>query len=127
MKPHTIILSLFLMTLTGCTKSQTDEQPKTEVENTTETYSPEPEFDSVNLFIEETVQPAIPVPTPSSSKETGSNSYSSSSYSSSPYESESEGDYWEEKRKHSPNDNYLLGFDEDVDDVHDMELYIEDY
>ena len=41
--------------------------------------------------------------------------------------SSSEGDYWEEKRKHSPNDNYLLGFDEDVDDVHDMEIYIEDY
>lgn len=37
------------------------------------------------------------------------------------------GDYWEEKRKTSPNDNYLLGFDEDVDDVHDMELYMEDY
>lgn len=36
-------------------------------------------------------------------------------------------DYWEKMRKHSPNDNYLLGFDEDVDDVHDMELYIEDY
>ena len=35
--------------------------------------------------------------------------------------------YWEEQRKHSPNDNYLLGFDEDVDDVHDMEIYIEDY
>jgi len=35
--------------------------------------------------------------------------------------------YLEEQRKHSPNDNYLLGFDEDVDDVHDMELYIEDY
>ena len=127
MKTHTIILSLFLMTFIGCTKSQTNEQPKTEAENTTEAYSPEPEFDSVNLFIEETVQPAIPVSTPSSSKETGSSSYSSSSYSSSPYESESEGDYWEEKRKHSPNDNYLLGFDEDVDDVHDMELYIEDY
>lgn len=48
----------------------------------------------------------------------------SSSYSSS---QEERGDYWEEKRKHSPNDNYLLGFDEDVDDVHDMELYMEDY
>lgn len=35
--------------------------------------------------------------------------------------------YWEELRKHSPNDNYLIGFDEDVDDVHDMEIYIEDY
>lgn len=127
MKIHTIILSLFFMTLIGCTKSQTNEQPKTEVENTTEAYSPEPEFDSVNLFIEETVQTAIPVSTPSASKENGSSSYSSRSHSSSSYESKSEGDYWEEKRKHSPNDNYLLGFDEDVDDVHDMELYMEDY
>ena len=49
----------------------------------------------------------------------------SSSYSS--YSEEESSDYWEEKRKHSPNDNYLLGFDEDVDDVHDMELYMEDY
>jgi len=40
---------------------------------------------------------------------------------------ESKDDYWEVQRKHSPNDNYLLGFDEDVDDVHDMELYMEDY
>ena len=127
MKTHTIILSLFFMTLIGCTKSQKNEQPKTEAENTTETYSPEPEFDSVNLFIEETVQPAIPVSTPSASKENGSSSYSSRSHSSSSYESKSEGDYWEEKQKHSPNDNYLLGFDEDVDDVHDMELYMEDY
>ena len=34
--------------------------------------------------------------------------------------------YLEELRKHSPNDNYLPGFDEDVDDVHDMELYFSD-
>ena len=51
---------------------------------------------------------------------------SASVYSGDP-NSEEEGDYWSEKRKRSPNDNYLLGFDEDVDDVHDMELYIEDY
>lgn len=49
----------------------------------------------------------------------------SSSYSS--YDSEESSDYWEEKRRHSPNDNYILGFDEDVDDVHDVELYMEDY
>ena len=42
-------------------------------------------------------------------------------------EAEEEGTYLEELRKHSPNDDYLLGFDEDVDDVHDVELYIEDY
>lgn len=33
----------------------------------------------------------------------------------------------EKLREHSPNDNYLMGFDEDVDDVHDMEIYMEDY
>lgn len=52
---------------------------------------------------------------------------SNTSFSYSNYDSEESSDYWEEKRKHSPNDNYLLGFDEDVDDVHDMELYMEDY
>ncbi len=46
------------------------------------------------------------------------------SYSS---DDEPESDYWDEMRKHSPNDNYLIGFNEDVDDVHDMELYMEDY
>ena len=51
-----------------------------------------------------------------------------SSYASSNHSAiEEDDDYWEEKRKHSPNDNYLLGFDEDVDDVHDMEIYMEDY
>ena len=52
---------------------------------------------------------------------------STSTSSHSNYSDESGSDYWEEQRKHSPNDNYLLGFDEDVDDVHDMELYMEDY
>ena len=52
---------------------------------------------------------------------------SSSTYSYSSHSDDSGGDYWDEQRKHSPNDNYLLGFDEDVDDVHDMELYMEDY
>ena len=44
-----------------------------------------------------------------------------------PPESQESDAYMEELRKHSPNDNYLLVFDEDVDDVHDMEIYIEDY
>ena len=52
-----------------------------------------------------------------------SSSSSYSDYSS----SDEETDCWTEKRKHSPNDNYLLGFDDDVDDVHDMEIYMEDY
>lgn len=42
-------------------------------------------------------------------------------------ESSSSSSYWDEVRKSSPNDNYLLGFDEDVDDVHDVEIYMEDY
>ena len=57
---------------------------------------------------------------PSHRSSTGSFSYNSSNYENSEV-------YWEDKRKHSPNDNYLLGFDEDVDDVHDMELYMDDY
>ena len=44
-----------------------------------------------------------------------------------PSESQESDAYLRELRKHSPNDNYLLGFDEDVDDIHDMEIYIEDY
>ena len=79
-------------------------------------------------MVVEEPSPVAPAVTPAR-KETYSNNYSSSSSYSSSYsdDSEEEGDYWSEKRKHSPNDNYLLGFDEDVDDVHDMELYIEDY
>ena len=79
-------------------------------------------------MVVEEPSPVAPAVTPAR-KETYSNNYSSSSSYSSSYsdDSEEESDYWAEKRKHSPNDNYLLGFDEDVDDVHDMELYIEDY
>ena len=121
----TINLSIAIImsvVLASCTKVQTSEQHDLQTENDTEVYSLEPEIDTMNLVIEE--EPYIPVVVdPVMEKPT----YASRSYSSSSYESESEGDYWEEKRKHSPNDNYLLGFDEDVDDVHDMELYIEDY
>lgn len=35
--------------------------------------------------------------------------------------------WWEEDTQQSSDDNYLLGFDDDVDDTHDMELYMEDY
>ena len=119
-----IILAALATMFVGCTQSQTTEQKVVEVVDSTEAYAPEPDFDSVNLVIEESVQPVEPVSTPSR-KETSSSSYSSSpSYSS---YSDDSGDYWEEKRKSSPNDNYLLGFDEDVDDVHDMEIYMEDY
>ena len=117
------IANITTILLVGCTKVQNSEQHDLQTENDTEVYSLEPEIDTMNLVIEE--EPYIPVVDvdPVSEKR----SYTSSSYSSSSYESESEGDYWEEKRKTSPNDNYLLGFDEDVDEVHDMELYIEDY
>lgn len=123
MKAQNYLFAILAVVLMGCTKAQVAEQQTIESEDSTEAYSLEPEIDTMNLVIEE--EPYIPVVAvdPVVEKTT----YASSSYSSSSYESESEGDYWEEKRKHSPNDNYLLGFDEDVDDVHDMELYIEDY
>ncbi len=123
MKAQNYLFAILTVVLMGCTKAQVAEQQTIESEDSTEAYSLEPEIDTMNLVIEE--KPYIPVVAvdPVVEKPT----YASSSYSSSSYESESEGDYWEEKRKHSPNDNYLLGFDEDVDDVHDMELYIEDY
>ena len=123
MKAQNYLFAILAVVLMGCTKAQVAEQQTIESEDSTEVISLEPEIDTMNLVIEE--EPYIPVVAvdPVVEKPT----YTSSSYSSSSYESESEGDYWEEKRKHSPNDNYLLGFDEDVDDVHDMELYIEDY
>ena len=123
MKAQNYLFAILTVVLMGCTKAQVAEQQAIESEDSTEAYSLEPEIDTMNLVIEE--EPYIPVVAvdPVVEKTT----YASSSYSSSSHESESESDYWEEKRKHSPNDNYLLGFDEDVDDVHDMELYIEDY
>ena len=124
MKAQNYLFVILAVVLIGCTKSQVVEQQTFVSEDSTEAYSLEAEIDTINLVIEE--EPYIPVVAvdPVVEKPT----YASSSYSSSSsYESESEGDYWEEKRKHSPNDNYLLGFDEDVDDVHDMEIYMEDY
>ena len=124
MKAQNYLFMILAVVLMGCTKAQVAEQQTIESEDSTEAYSLEPEIDTMNLVIEE--EPYIPVVAIDPVVE--KRSYASSSYSSSSsYESESESDYWEEKRKHSPNDNYLLGFDEDVDDVHDMELYIEDY
>ena len=120
-----IILAVLATVFVGCSQSQTTEQKIVEEVDSTEAYAPEPDFDSVNFVIEESVQPVEPISTPSR-KETSSSSYSSSSSSYSSY-SDNSSDYWEEKRKTSPNDNYLLGFDEDVDDVHDMEIYMEDY
>ena len=111
--------------LVSCTSTKSDEQKSavTTLESI-EVAPQEPEEDSVVVHIEEEAQRVAPAATPARSL-SSSSSYSSSSSSS--YSDDSDDDYWEEKRKHSPNDNYLLGFDEDVDDVHDMELYIEDY
>ena len=107
------------MRIFGCVNTQTTEQSADQ--------------DSVVVVVEETpvVEPTEMASYPPEDveqikAETQSRpSNASSSYSN--YDSEESSDYWEEKRKHSPNDNYLLGFDEDVDDVHDMELYMEDY
>ena len=124
MKAQNYLFTILTVVLMGCTKAQVAEEQTFVSEDSTEVISLEPEIDTMNLVIEE--EPYIPVVAvdPVVEKPT----YASSSYrSSSSYESESEGDYWDEKRKHSPNDNYLLGFDEDVDDVHDMEIYMEDY
>ena len=123
MKAQNYLFAILAVVLMGCTKAQVAEQQTIESEDSTEAHSLEPEIDTMNLVIEE--EPYIPVVAvdPVVEKTT----YASSSYSNSSYESESEGDYWSEKRKTSPNDNYLLGFDEDVDDVHDMEIYMEDY
>lgn len=73
-------------------------------------------------------EPAISASKADKSTATTHTTTSSSSLAYSSYEEEEkESDYWEERGKHSPNDNYLMGFDEDVDDVHDMEIYMEDY
>ena len=120
-----IIMSVVLV---GCTMVQNSEQHDLQTENDTEVYSLVPEIDTMNLVIEE--EPYIPVVVVDPVVE--KNTYASSSYKE-PFSAEAapsnsmEGRSGEEKRKHSPNDNYLLGFDEDVDDVHDMELYMEDY
>ena len=123
MKALNYLFLTIAVVLTGCTKTQVTEQQTSEPENSTEAYSLEPEIDTMNLVIEE--KPYIPIVSADPTEDKAA--HKSNSYSSSSYESESEGSYWEEKRKTSPNDNYLLGFDEDVDDVHDMEIYMEDY
>ena len=123
MKAQNYLFVFLTVVLMGCTKAQVTEQQTIVFKDSTEAYSLEPKIDTINLVIEE--EPYIPVLAVGPVMET--RSYASSSYSSSSYESESDGYYWEEKRKHSPNDNYLLGFDEDVDDVYDMEIYMEDY
>ena len=118
-----ILVVLALLRISLDKSSPASYEPE-EITEESETESLEPEIDTMNLVILEEPYVPEPIATPVTPK----SSYSSRSYESSYSSSdESEGSYWEEKRKTSPNDNYLLGFDEDVDDVHDMELYIEDY
>ena len=122
--------ALGLIILVACSgpKPATEDEAKKEQVETVVPVEEEIDTDNLAVLAEEEPSLVAPAVTPAR-KETYSNNYSSSSSYSSSYsdDSEEEGDYWAEKRKHSPNDNYLLGFDEDVDDVHDMELYIEDY
>ena len=121
-------LGLFILVACSGPKPATENEAKKEQVETVVPVEEEIDTDNLAVLAEEEPSPVAPAFTPAR-KETYSNNYSSSSSYSSSYsdDSEEEGDYWSEKRKHSPNDNYLLGFDEDVDDVHDMELYIEDY
>ena len=62
----------------------------------------------------------------SSSSSRHANSSSCSSGYSNSYADDAD-DYEDELSSTSSNDNYLLGFDDDVDDEHDMEIYMEDY
>ena len=117
-------LALFMFVACSGPKSESTNNSVTEFQK---------EIDSVEVVLEEVLplseessfNEAFPVQTTRTT--TTTNSVSSSSSYSGYSSSDGEGDYWEETRKHSPNDNYLMGFDEDVDDVHDMEIYMEDY
>lgn len=122
------LLYLLIICAIVCACASSDKQQEQQIENTTQE-----EIVLDTAIVEEVVsdivieveQPTVVESKPIKEKPVSrSNSYSGSSSS---YSCSEESDYWEEKRKHSPNDNYLLGFDEDVDDVHDMELYMEEY
>ena len=121
MKKEVYILVICLA-VCACSKREKQEQ-QTETVAQEERVTDSAVVEDVPLIVVEKVE--VPAPVESKPAKEKSVSYSSS-YHTSSYSSD-EGDYWEEKRKTSPNDNYLLGFDEDVDDVHDMELYMEDY
>ena len=120
-------LGLFILVACSGPKPMNEEEAKEEKVETVVPVEKETDSDNLVALVVEEPSPVAHATTPAR-KESSSNNYSSSSSYSSSYSDETEeGDYWSEKRKHSPNDNYLIGFDEDVDDVHDMELYIEDY
>ena len=148
-----ICLSVCVFALTGCNKlartsSNNDEQTDTATaaqETITDTNNAQSQ--GVNSFDDEVLEPESETDqtqsaSSSSTKQSTSSqnsakassqqaSSSRSSLSQSSYSSDNDddddADYYDNLRGHSPNDNYLIGFDEDVDDIHDMELYIEDY
>ncbi len=133
-----LIISLSIVLFAGCTHRS--EQQSTNVVDTPEVLPWKPIVDTVPVFAEEIEPSALAASEATKIEESKEptnrrTSYPSESYDdyssnedySSSYSNDSDDDYWEEVRKTSPNDNYLLGFDEDVDDVHDMELYMEDY
>ena len=114
-KLFVIIVTALSVVLVSCAKSQPAKQqaPRDTIPACVETKSQEVDTIAIDVIEEEVVsiEPVKEVaPTPVR-KETTTKSYSSGSSSSS--YSEPGSDYWEEKCRHSPNDNYLLGFDED--------------
>ena len=119
-----------MVMLVGCNKPRSVEQQILSIENPKLNPSKRVVVDTIPLFVEDEEpsaileQPKVEEPVYS---HTSHSSATYEDYSSDDYSSSYDDDYWEEKRKTSPNDNYLLGFDEDVDDVHDMEIYMEDY
>lgn len=132
-----LILSLLVLALFACTNPANTDQAASSVETNMNTVATE-QADSVQdlseqlapviIETEAEAEPAKSAPTTDKPTATAHTTTSSSSPAYSSYDKvEEESDYWEEQRKHSPNDNYLMGFDEDVDDVHDMEIYMEDY
>lgn len=133
MKTKIFILTVLAVVVAACTKQKSQSATN---QSATTTISQEVDstmaLDSMSMV--EAVQDAEPEPrTPSQAKpqyQTSSSAYSTSSTYSNDYyyeDDDEDEDFYDNLRKHSPNDNYLLGFDEDVDDIHDMEIYMEDY
>ena len=131
MKTNVLLISLLCAgVFVSCTRTRNAEQQTIDWDNI-ELNRYEPATDTI-MCVEDEEFSSASVPTcvdkpVSSSPSHSSNNYNYSSENNYSSSYTSDEDYWEEKRRTSPNDNYLLGFDEDVDDVHDMEIYMEDY
>lgn len=129
-----LFIALGMVMLVSCNKPRSSEQQTVSIDTPAVDLS-KAEADTLPLLVDEpestpvVSSPTIEEPKTRSTSYTAEyeDNYSSDDDYSSSYSDSSDDDYWEEMRKTSPNDNYLLGFDEDVDDVHDMELYMEDY